>query len=51
MIIGKKNNKDLKFKLYLIRFNQYFKDLFKMIAPHFIKNIILKNKYKSFLVK
>ena len=51
MIIGKKNNKDLKFMLYLIKFNQYFKDLFKMITPHFIKKIILKNKYKSFLVK
>ena len=50
MIVRKKRNRILIYMLYLIKINQYFKDFLKMIFPNSFQKIILKKKYKNYLI-
>lgn len=47
MIINKKGNKSIIYRLYLKKINQYFKDFLKIILPSFFQKILLKQKYKN----
>ncbi|MDA7733630.1 glycosyltransferase [Candidatus Pelagibacter sp.] len=49
-IIKKKGNKNLLYLLYLKKISQYIKDAIRFILPNFIKELILKKKYKNKLV-
>lgn len=51
MIVERNNSKNLKYILFKMKLNQYFKDLCKMVIPDFIKKIILKNKYRNSILK
>ena len=50
MIINKKSYKILTYMLYLKKINQYFIDFLKIILPDFMQNIILRIKYKDFII-
>jgi glycosyltransferase involved in cell wall biosynthesis len=49
-IIKKKGNKNILYLLYFKKISQYTKDVIRFILPNFIKELILKKKYKNNLV-